>query len=170
MVGSSPCSRRLVGWSSLVGLILLADPSLALPPRRGTPGRPPAKRPVGERGRTAVPPPALGESPESPSRVDVALALGRLWPRLQACFEEEGAPTPVVLKLTVTSSGHVANAALSGDLAGTPVGDCLTEVARTASLRAFRREKVTITFPFLATAGESAPAAERPRSHRVMGD
>jgi len=123
-------------------VLALAAPAAAKPsPKKPKPSPAPAPTP-------AVPP-QPGDLPENPTRNDILVAMARVKPRVRDCFDHHQTPGTVVVKLVVTSSGRVASATASGELAGTPTAECVEGAVRGAVFRSFRRERVTITYPFV---------------------
>lgn len=87
---------------------------------------------------------------EALSRSDIAMAMQRLKPRAMQCFTRFRHAGIASVKMAIAPSGRVAGAKAMGELAGSPIGECLEAVARTATFRAFRRpQQITLAWPFL---------------------
>lgn len=90
-----------------------------------------------------------GAPPDDLVRTEILAAMDRVKPRVGNCFDLYNQPGLATVRMTVTSSGHVASARVIGALEGTPTAECVEGVARTASFRPFKRPSVTLTWPFV---------------------
>jgi hypothetical protein len=84
--------------------------------------------------------------PESLTRQDIVSALAPVKPILAQCFD--GTPGDGTVKISISASGRITGAAVTGTFAGLPVGDCIASAAHVAVFRATRRESTTIVFPY----------------------
>jgi hypothetical protein len=57
--------------------------------------------------------------------------------KAKACYGAHGQTGTVKVKLTIASSGKVSKASASGDLAGTPAGDCVVAAVKSATFPAW---------------------------------
>lgn len=79
------------------------------------------------------------------TRADVVSAINAVRPQLSRCGRD---PSLIgVVRLTVSSSGRVTAAQVSGVLAGTSAGECVADVARSAVFRPSRREQTVVSWP-----------------------
>ncbi len=93
---------------------------------------------------TPTPVAAWLQPPAGPfSRSAAAVELAGLAARARACGVAEG-PVTADVHVTFAPSGRATAASVSGALAGTPAGSCVTRVFRGASVPAFDGEAVTV--------------------------
>jgi hypothetical protein len=71
--------------------------------------------------------------------------MASVTPAVAACGPDHGVAT---VQITVAHTGRVANAVVSGPLAGTPTGSCVARAVRTARFPEFSRETFALTYPF----------------------
>lgn len=91
-------------------------------------------------------PPAL--LPDSPSRRQVLASMNSVRSRVHACAPDyAGSVVPV--RVTVSSSGKVSNAVVSGRLADSSEAKCIAAALRDVSFPEFKKEKFVIDYPFL---------------------
>ena len=117
--------------------------SSALGPGTGT--RP---RGGGGGGASAAPTPApAAAGPATPGRSDVVSAMNGVQPAVTACGAGEHGVATVSISVS-GSSGHVSNASVSGQFAGTPVGSCIARAVRGATFPHFSNPTFTFSYPF----------------------
>ena len=91
-----------------------------------------------------------GDLRDDPTRQEILAAMERVKPHAQDCFDRFQVAATVTVKLVVSgASGHVASAAAQGELADSPTAKCVEDAARAAQFRPFRRDSVTLTYPFV---------------------
>jgi hypothetical protein len=85
--------------------------------------------------------------PDVPSRSAVTRALGGLMSRMRQCAgEQEGLATA---RIRVRNDGTVASVNIGGrPFGGTPQGECMERIVRTARFPRFRRTNFDVTYPF----------------------
>jgi predicted Zn finger-like uncharacterized protein len=83
----------------------------------------------------------------TPSRSDVTTAMGRITGAVTACGGGEHGVATVQISVA-GPTGHVSNATVGGQFAGTPVGSCIARAVRTASFPHFRNPTFSFTYPF----------------------
>lgn len=100
--------------------------------------------------RPAAPAAAPAAQPDLPERLNRSAITGTLAPlngAVRACAQGQTGTAPV--NITIGNDGNVRNAALSGQFAGTPVGECITGVVRRAHFPQFRNPTQTVMYPFV---------------------
>jgi len=80
-----------------------------------------------------------------PRRADVMAVLDKLRPQLMACGS--GEKTSASVRLVIAPDGSVARASASNPFTGTPIGDCMTQVASGARFPRSQRGTTTV-YPF----------------------
>ncbi|MEZ4406310.1 MAG: hypothetical protein R3A52_07535 [Polyangiales bacterium] len=93
---------------------------------------------------------APAAQPDLPERLNRSAITGTLAPlngAVRACAQGQTGTAPV--NITIGNDGNVRNAALSGQFAGTPVGECITGVVRRAHFPQFRNPTQTVMYPFV---------------------
>ncbi len=85
--------------------------------------------------------------PETPSRAAVTRALGGLMSRMRQCAGDQvGIATA---RIRVSNNGQVQSANIGGrPFGGTPQGDCMERVVKTARFPRFTRSHFDVTYPF----------------------
>jgi hypothetical protein len=53
------------------------------------------------------------------------------------------------VSVTIAKSGRVSNASVTGSFSGTPTGDCVAKVVKSATFPAFKGAAQTINYPFM---------------------
>lgn len=123
------------GLSAMMGG---ASPSGPAPAPAPAPSAPPAPAPPG-------PPPA--QLPEVPDRQAIIAVMRPLQAQVASCHPSYDGR--VSFNLTVTGeSGTVSEAALEGELAGTPEAECMLNVIRAARFPRFSRDTLEIAYPY----------------------
>jgi hypothetical protein len=101
------------------------------------------------RATTLKTPPRAGKLPDELQRAEILAAMERVKPKADRCADEFHQNGIATVKMTLVSSGRVMQVKAEGELAGTPLGTCIEQAAKTASFRSFKRPTVTLTYPFL---------------------
>lgn len=83
--------------------------------------------------------------PPRPERADVSAAMAHITPTVSACGPEHGIAT---VQVTVSHTGRVTSALVSGPLAGTTAGSCVARAARTATFPGFAQDSFSFSYPF----------------------
>jgi hypothetical protein len=73
--------------------------------------------------------------------------MGRVQGAVTACGGGEHGVATVQIAVA-GSTGHVSNATVGGQFAGTPVGSCIARAVRGATFPHFRNPTFSFTFPF----------------------
>jgi hypothetical protein len=120
-----------------------APERVAIPPKGGTGAGSGVAEPVGKlagsagkRPGKAKAPGKTSEKPLAPVRTslsadDIERAMTAVGGKARACVA--GAAAPASLRLTIDPSGRIARVAVTGPLAGTPAGACLTRAVQAAT-------------------------------------
>ena len=85
--------------------------------------------------------------PATPGRSDVVSAMSGVQGAVTACGGGEHGVATVSVSVS-GSTGHVSNASVTGQFAGTPVGSCIARAVRGASFPHFRNPTFTFSYPF----------------------
>ena len=172
--GAQVCSRDGMGWGPCGCAQGATAPNVVVPdvlpePNTGAPSEPVPQAPHPSHIAHATPTPATatreegalpgahdhgpaapaatdGPQPTHPSRSDVTRVLGRLSGPIAACGGGEHGT--VTVRMTISGSGRVRSADVSGSFAGTPVGTCVARVVRRARFPAFSSDTFSVTYPF----------------------
>ncbi|MBK8693375.1 MAG: hypothetical protein IPN17_14060 [Deltaproteobacteria bacterium] len=75
--------------------------------------------------------------------------LGPLNGAVRSCAQGQTGTAPV--SIVIGNDGAVRTATVSGQFAGTPVGDCIAGVVRRAHFPAFRAATQNLMFPYVIT-------------------
>ena len=87
-----------------------------------------------------------GPAPEAPAREQVVSALEQVRPALLACVGDRHGLASV--RLTVSPTGRVRHAVVTGDFDGTPEGSCIARTVRSAQFPPFTQESFSVRYPF----------------------
>jgi predicted Zn finger-like uncharacterized protein len=94
-----------------------------------------------------------GESNEAlPDQLGMATVkegMGKIKSRVSACFDQYKVPGMATVALTISNSGRVSSANVTGQFAGTPTGECVAKAARGASFPRFKGAQQSIVYPFI---------------------
>jgi predicted Zn finger-like uncharacterized protein len=85
--------------------------------------------------------------PTTPGRSDVVGAMNGVQSAVTACGSGEHGVASVSVSVS-GSNGHVSNASVTGQFAGTPVGSCIARAVRSATFPRFSQATFTFTYPF----------------------
>ena len=85
------------------------------------------------------------ELPKRLSRDAVQSGMNKIARRVKKCAKKEH--RPIVMSVTISKTGKVANAAATGSYIGTKIGNCVTKIVRTATFPP-ARQAITIKYPF----------------------
>jgi len=86
--------------------------------------------------------------PDQLDKGAIVSGMGKVKPRVQACYEQYKVPGLANVSVTIVKIGKVSNAAVSGTFAGTPTGDCVSKAVKSASFAQFKGSPQTINYPF----------------------
>lgn len=135
-----------------------AAPARAAAPAAATGGTPSARptsiddlmgqvAPGANTAPAASAPAAQPDLPERLNRSAITHTLAPLNGAVRACAQGQTGTAPV--NITIGNDGAVRNAVLSGQFAGTPVGQCITNTVRRAHFPQFRHPTQTVMYPFV---------------------
>jgi hypothetical protein len=79
---------------------------------------------------------------------DIRTGMGAVSGKAQGCYDKHGVAGHVKVKAVVDPSGKVTKVDATGEVAGTPTGSCVADVARSASFPAWSGAPMTITYGF----------------------
>lgn len=97
----------------------------------------------------AAPAAPSADLPERLGRAQITSVLGPLNGPVRSCAQGQTGTAPV--SIVIGNDGAVRTATVSGQFAGTPVGDCIAGVVRRAHFPAFRAPTQTLMFPYVIT-------------------
>ncbi len=100
-----------------------------------------------DRAAVASPSPVANDLPERLDRMQITRALSPLNGAVRACGSGETGTAPVAI--VINNDGTVRSATVSGQFAGTPVGDCINSVVRRAHFPAFRSPTQNVMYPYV---------------------
>lgn len=87
------------------------------------------------------------ELPERPTRQQITSVMGGLNSAVRACAQGQTGTAPVAV--VIASDGSVRSASVSGQFAGSPIGECIQGVVNRAHFPAFRASESRVTWPFV---------------------
>ncbi|MCA9581378.1 MAG: hypothetical protein KC416_06255 [Myxococcales bacterium] len=93
-----------------------------------------------------APEPAVRDLPQVPDRAAVQSGLLAVRPAVIACADGKHGVANV--RLSVSPSGRVRNATVTGPFSGSPEGSCIARAARTARFPEFTRDTLVVDYPF----------------------
>jgi len=97
----------------------------------------------------AAPAAPSADLPERLGRAQITGVLGPLNGAVRSCAQGQTGTAPV--SIVIGNDGAVRTATVSGQFAGTPVGDCIAGVVRRAHFPAFRAATQNLMFPYVIT-------------------
>lgn len=97
----------------------------------------------------AAPAAPSADLPERLGRAQITSVLGPLNGAVRSCAQGQTGTAPV--SIVIGNDGAVRTATVSGQFAGTPVGDCIAGVVRRAHFPAFRAPTQNLMFPYVIT-------------------
>lgn len=97
----------------------------------------------------AAPAAPSADLPERLGRAQITGVLGPLNGAVRSCAQGQTGTAPV--SIVIGNDGAVRTATVSGQFAGTPVGDCIAGVVRRAHFPAFRAPTQNLMFPYVIT-------------------
>jgi predicted Zn finger-like uncharacterized protein len=86
--------------------------------------------------------------PETLDRGAIVAGMAKVKSRVSGCNDQYHVPGTVNVALTISGSGRISSAAVTGQFAGTPTGDCVARAVKTASFPRFRGANVSIVYPY----------------------
>ncbi|MGZ3443087.1 MAG: hypothetical protein ACXVDD_26380, partial [Polyangia bacterium] len=93
-----------------------------------------------------------GEDSSLPDQLDKGQIVGgmqKIKPRVGSCFDQFKVPGMANVAVTISGSGRVSSANVTGQFAGTPTGDCVAKAAKSASFPKFKGAPQSIVYPFI---------------------
>ncbi len=87
------------------------------------------------------------ELPERPTRQQITSVMGGLNSAVRACAQGQTGTAPVAV--VIANDGSVRSASVSGQFAGSPIGECIQGVVNRAHFPAFRASESRVTWPFV---------------------
>jgi Mg-chelatase subunit ChlD len=105
---------------------------------------------------------SVGATAETLSRTQIVAGISAIRPRVQACNAQYRVPGTANVDITISRTGRIQTAAVTGKFAGTPTGLCLEKAVRGATFPRFAGPPITISYPLVMSETESSPA--RPKS------
>ena len=97
----------------------------------------------------AAPAAASADLPERLGRAQITGVLSPLTGAVRSCAQGQTGTAPVAI--VIGNDGAVRTASVSGQFAGTPVGECIAGVVRRAHFPAFRAPVQNMMFPYVIT-------------------
>ena len=97
----------------------------------------------------AAPAAPSADLPERLGRAQITGVLSPLNGAVRSCAQGQTGTAPVAI--VIGNDGAVRTATVSGQFAGTPVGDCIAGVVRRAHFPAFRAPTQNLMFPYVIT-------------------
>lgn len=94
-------------------------------------------------------PAAAADLPERLGRAQITGVLSPLNGAVRSCAQGQTGTAPV--SIVIGNDGAVRTATVSGQFAGTPVGECIAGVVRRAHFPAFRAATQNLMFPYVIT-------------------
>lgn len=89
---------------------------------------------------------AAAEFPATLTSQQVLAVMNGLAPRIRRCGD--GTPGTVHVDVTISGSGRVTSALVTGQFAGTPIGSCAARTVRAARFPQFGQPSMTVRFPY----------------------
>jgi hypothetical protein len=132
---AAPAPTKKKGGDALDDLLNAASPDSSPKPKK----------------QAAAAEPAGGgaDLPEQLDRSAIVGGMGKVKGRVNACYDQYKVPGMANVSLTISKSGKVSNASVSGAFAGTPTGDCVERAVRSASFPPFKGAAQTIQYPYM---------------------
>jgi predicted Zn finger-like uncharacterized protein len=93
-----------------------------------------------------------GEDSSLPDQLDkgaIVSGMQKIKPRVGSCFDQFKVPGMANVAVTISGSGRVSSANVTGQFAGTPTGDCVAKAAKSASFPKFKGAPQSIVYPFI---------------------
>jgi hypothetical protein len=87
--------------------------------------------------------------PDQLKSSDIQRGMGGVKSRVSQCYAQFNVPGMVSVTVTISPSGRVSGARVSGKFAGTPTGDCVSRAARGASFPRFKGPAMEVDYPFM---------------------
>ena len=93
-----------------------------------------------------------GEDSSLPDQLDkgqIVSGMQKIKGRVGSCFDQYKVPGMANVAVTISGSGRVSSASVTGQFAGTPTGDCVARAAKSASFPKFKGSPQSIVYPFI---------------------
>ena len=87
--------------------------------------------------------------PDSLDKGQIVSGMSKVKGRVQGCFDQYKVPGTASVAITISPSGRVSAANVTGQFAGTPTGECVAKAVKTAGFTRFKGAPMSFVYPYL---------------------
>jgi hypothetical protein len=89
------------------------------------------------------------ELPDTLGPDQIKAGMSSVKGRVMACYDKYDVAGVARVSVTIGKAGKIASASVSGEFAGTPTGECVSEAVKTASFPKFKGKPISIGYTYL---------------------
>jgi predicted Zn finger-like uncharacterized protein len=87
--------------------------------------------------------------PDTLDKGQIVSGMSKVKGRVQGCFDQFKVPGTANVAITISNSGRVSAANVTGQFAGTPTGECVAKAVKTAGFSRFKGSPMSFVYPYL---------------------